>query len=62
MKTLNGILIGLVLGAAAGGWLGINYAREVPLTSNPFVKPTLSDRAKWSAQELLDDAKRAIDE
>lgn len=62
MKTLNGIIIGFVLGAAAGGWLGINYGREVPLMSNPFVEPTLSERAKWSAQELLDEAKRALDE
>ena len=62
MKTLNGIIIGLVLGAAAGGWLGVNYGREVPLDSNPFVKPTLSDRAKWKTQDLLDDAKQALDE
>lgn len=62
MKTLNGIFIGLVLGAAAGGWLGVNYGREVPLMSNPFARPTLSERAKWSAQELLDDAKRALEE
>jgi hypothetical protein len=62
MKTVNGIIIGLIIGAAVGGWLGVNYGRGVPLDSNPFKEPTLAERAQWKAEEIYDDTKRAIDE
>ncbi len=62
MKTINGIVIGLLLGLSAGLWMGVNIGRDVPLSSNPFKEPTVSDRLSDKAGRLYNDAKEAINE
>lgn len=62
MKRIKMLLIGLILGAAIAFPLGINFGRDMPLLSNPFEKPTMQDRAKQKAGQLLDETKKAIHE
>lgn len=55
--------IGLVIGAAIGFPLGINFGRDAPLFSNPFVaKPDIPQRLKERAGEAIEEAKEAIHE
>lgn len=62
MKTLNGIIIGLLLGLGAGLWMGVNIGRDVPLASNPFKEPTVTETLTDKAERLYDDARDAINE
>jgi len=62
MKTINGIVIGLLLGLGAGLWMGVNIGRDVPLGSNPFKEPTVAETLGDKAERLYDDAREAINE
>jgi hypothetical protein len=61
MKTVQNILIGIILGTAAGLWIGMNIGKDKPLLSNPFHEPTLAERAEWKARELYEDTKRSLE-
>lgn len=56
MKKLVYLVIILV---AVGMWMGINFAKDKPLFSNPFAEQDIRDKARDTAQGLLDDAKDA---
>jgi hypothetical protein len=57
------LIIGFVIGALIGFPLGINFGRDAPLFSNPFVsKPDMPERVKERAEEALRGAKDAIHE
>ncbi|MEO6974800.1 MAG: hypothetical protein ABI144_02845 [Gallionella sp.] len=54
MKLLKAILFSLVVGLAAGLWMGVNIGREVPLYSNPFDAQTLNQKLKQATGETLE--------
>ena len=54
MKLFKAILLSLVVGVAAGMWLGVNIGREVPLYSNPFNAETLHQKIKRATGETLE--------
>jgi len=60
MKTLRGIIIGLVIGAIAGLWVGFNAGRDAPLTTNPFQEYGISERLETDAGNLYDKLKKDI--
>ncbi len=60
MGFLKHILTGVVIGALLGLWFGYNLGRERPLLSNPFTDTRLQERAKDTAEESLQDTKRAL--
>lgn len=60
MKTINGLIIGMLLGFGVGLWMGVNIGRDLPLTTNPFNPPTLSETLGDTASRLYDEAKEAF--
>jgi len=62
MKSVKMFLFGVIIGGAVAFPLGINFGRDVPLWSNPFVKPDIKARAKHTAEQLLEDTKKVIHE
>ena len=62
MKTINGLIIGVLLGLGAGLWMGVNIGRDLPLTTNPFNPPTVSETLGDKAGRIYDKTKDAINE
>jgi len=56
MKKMIYLIIILV---AVGMWMGINFAKDKPLFSNPFAEKDIRDKAKDTATDLFNDAKDA---
>lgn len=61
MKQIKSILISLVVGIAAGLWLGVNIGREVPFYSNPFDAQSLNQKIKGVAGETLEKGGQALE-
>jgi hypothetical protein len=61
MKLLKAILFSLVVGLAAGMWMGVNIGREVPLYSNPFDTDTLNQKLKRATGETLEKSGQALE-
>ncbi len=61
MKLLKAILFSLIVGVAAGMWLGVNIGRDVPLYSNPFDTVTLSQKLKQATGETLKKGGQALE-
>jgi hypothetical protein len=61
MKLLKAILFSLVVGLAAGMWMGVNIGREVPLYSNPFDTDTLNQKLKRATGETLEKGGQALE-
>ena len=52
---------GLIIGAIVAFPLGINFGKDVPLLSNPFVaKPDIPNRIVERTGNLIEDTKEAI--
>jgi len=62
MKSIKMLLVGLILGAVVAFPLGINFGRDMPLLSNPFEKPTMKNRVKQKAEQLMEKTKEVIHE
>ncbi len=67
MKTKAKLFIlGLVVGSFGAFPLGVNFGRDEPLLSNPFVKPGLQDqvieRVKSGTDTVLEGARETIHE
>ena len=60
MKKLKLIILGVVIGLAAGLWAGVNIGKEKSIFSNPFEEISLQDRIKQKGNEVMKDAKDAI--
>lgn len=61
MKLFKAILLSLIVGVAAGMWLGVNIGREVPLYSNPFNAETLNQKIKRATGETLEKGGQALE-
>jgi uncharacterized protein YxeA len=61
LKNIKIILIGIIIGAAIGLWLGVNIGREAPLLSNPFYKETITDKMKRLSGETLEKSGKALE-
>jgi hypothetical protein len=51
----------VIILVAVGMWMGINFAKDKPLFSNPFAEQDIRDKAKGTAKNLLDEAKSAVE-
>lgn len=60
MKRIKMLLLGCFLGLCVGLWFGVNLGKGQPLYSNPFDSDTLQKKAKHTADEMLEDTKRAL--
>ncbi len=60
MKRLKMLVLGLLLGLCVGLWFGVNLGKGQPLYSNPFDSDRLQKEAKRTANEMVDDTKRAL--
>lgn len=60
MKRLKILVLGLLIGLGVGLWFGINLGKGQPLYSNPFDSESLQKKAKYTADEIVDDTKRAL--
>ncbi len=60
MKKLKLIILGVVIGLAAGLWAGVNIGKEKSIFSNPFEEISLQDRIKQKGNEVMKDAKDVI--
>jgi len=61
MKNLKTFLIGIIVGALLGAWLGYNKGRGVELFSNPFQERTVSERIKSTVGEGVEKAGQSIE-
>ena len=59
---LASLVLGLLIGAAAGGALGYNHGRGAPLLSNPFTEYSLADRLREGTGNVLDGVRKEIHE
>ncbi|NOZ53483.1 MAG: hypothetical protein GXP08_10150 [Gammaproteobacteria bacterium] len=57
-------IIGAIVGGVIGLWCGINIGKDKPIWSNPITNEErrIADKAKSKAQELMNDAKKALRE
>ncbi len=62
MKRLKMLLTGGVIGLCVGLWFGVNIGKGKPVYSNPFNRDTLEQKAKRTADEVIEDTKRALRE
>ncbi|VAX08594.1 hypothetical protein MNBD_GAMMA25-852 [hydrothermal vent metagenome] len=62
MKRLKMLLLGLLLGLGVGLWFGVNLGKGQPLYSNPFDSDSLQKKANRTADEVLENTKRALRE
>jgi len=60
MKTLRGIILGLILGVPTGLWLGFNLGRDAPLMTNPFEEYGITERLQGDAKTLYNEIKEDI--
>jgi hypothetical protein len=58
MKKLFYLIIVLV---GLGMWLGINFAKNQPLFSNPFADREIAEKAKQAIKELPRKAEEVVD-
>lgn len=58
MKKLFYLIIVLV---GLGMWLGINFAKNQPLFSNPFADKEIAEKAKQTVQDVQRKAGEAVD-
>jgi hypothetical protein len=61
MKQFKAVLLSLILGGAAGMWLGVNIGREVPWYSNPFDTDALNKKLKRATGETLEKGGQAME-
>ncbi|NOZ38481.1 MAG: hypothetical protein GXP11_10575 [Gammaproteobacteria bacterium] len=60
MKQLKMLVTGLVIGLCAGLWFGVNLGKDQPLYSNPFNSESLQQKAKRTADDVLEETKRVL--
>jgi hypothetical protein len=59
MLGMKKYLIGIIVGVLIGLWMGVNIGRDRDLWANPFTEPSLAQKAKGAALDVLKDAKKA---
>jgi len=52
MKGLKNLIMGTVIGLAAGLWFGVNLGRHHDLLENPFAQPT-AEKALQQGRQIL---------
>jgi len=62
MLGIKKFILGLIIGLLAGLWAGVNIGQDRPVWSNPFAEPSLAQKARGAASEMLHDAKKAARE
>ena len=60
--TVKKYVTGIIIGLAAGLWIGVNIGKEQPLYSNPFNTESITSKAKQKADDILKDAKSSLRE
>jgi len=60
--TIKKYIVGIIIGSAAGLWVGINIGKDQPIYSYPFNTEALSDKAKRTAGDILKDTKESLRE
>jgi hypothetical protein len=55
-KFVLGLIIGIIIAFPAG----INFGRDLPLWSNPFVKRDIKERVKVKAEDFIQGTKEVI--
>ena len=53
---------GIVIGLAAGLWMGVNIGKDQPLYSNPFNTESITKKASRKAGDMFKDAKSSLRE
>ncbi len=59
MFGIKKLVLGLIVGALVGLWVGVNVANDRPIWANPFEDATLAEKAKGVADDAWKDAKKA---
>lgn len=62
INQLKTISLGIIIGLLIGLWLGVNYGRNQPIFSNPFVDQPLHKKLLTSSGSFLEKSSRAIKE
>lgn len=60
MKKVKTLIVGIIIGLAAGLWGGVNIGKGRPVWSNPFEPITLADRIRQKGGEVLEKSGEAI--
>ncbi len=61
MRVLKMLLLGVIIGALAGLWVGFNLGRDKPWYSNPFADREVQDKLKSSVGEGVEKAGESIE-
>lgn len=56
------LILGIIIGAAAGLWVGINIGKDKPWYSNPFEDRSVTDKLKSSIGEGVEKAGESIEQ
>lgn len=59
MLGIRKYIIGLVIGLVIGLWAGVNIGKGRPIWANPFTEPSIAQKVKDTATDVLKDAKKA---
>lgn len=60
VSKIKRYVIGIIIGFAAGMWIGVNTGKEQPIYSNPFNTDSLADKAKRKADDIISDTKKSL--
>ena len=60
MLPFKKYIIGFVVGLVLGMWWGVNLGKDQPFWDNPFADRSVKTRAQDKAEDILDQAKRAV--
>ena len=60
MLGIKKLIIGVVIGAIVGFWIGINMGKGQPLFANPFADKEVRQMTKEKAAEIVDETKETI--
>ncbi len=60
MKSISNLIIGLLVGAILGLWVGVNIGKEQPVFTNPFKERVVQEKLRDAGEILLDSASDAL--
>jgi len=62
VSTIKKYIIGIVVGLTVGLWVGVNIGRDQPIYNYPFNAEIWSNKAKRTAEDIINKTKKTLRE
>ncbi len=61
MKTIRGLIFGLIIGVGLGLWFGINIGNDRPIYANPFTEETVQEKIEDAGDAIMEKTGEALE-